>query len=442
MWPTSMCLACICSGSWRLAAGDVAGAMGAAAATAASGAATRGRAPHSTGGWGPRRNLAAQRATSLPANVAVARQLLLGYDVGGLVGGAAQWVKDSASSVASKVAMSVGQVTGIFSNASSWVNKGVQVASAAVQSMYALAHKMSDIFRDFSPLKPIFADSGGLLTLFSSGAHVRNLVHVVRDLLNTSSLLQTLSGALKQVSDMFVELSSFFTQVLSKLGMSGTARRLSGSWTSLLDGIDFKAIAKQMQEFISPLADCTSSLMNAQDVLGPLLEQLDKGLAGRSLLDAQNLTSSLQANQQKYAGAISKIVPSWQAVENLGVKMCPSVEQSQSSASSLQCRIMHFVQGSTGLSLGALSGIVGECPLAKASASSQCPTSAFSAGIKDVLGEHASELGWILAVAASLGLLGGGGGIFTFLRSQGLLGGGGGSDDESTGQSLVHNAAE
>lgn len=345
-------------------------------------------------------------------------------DVGGMVNSATQWVESSAASVANTV-MSLGDVSKIFANSSKWVEQGLAVATSALTCMRDLAQRMFSIFTQFEPLRHIFASENGMMTLITQPNSTATLVHVVRELFNTSSVLQSLNSALNQVSGMFVEISDFFTNLLSKLGMKG--RRLT-SWTSLLEGINFKAIVKTLQGYLKPLASCTTTLLGVSDVLGPMMLKLDEtlqGITGKGKGKSRRLSGinmdmllNIKKNQEKYSGAISKIIPAWQSIEKLGVKMCPTVALSQSSAFSLKCRISNFVKQSTGMDVGAITGMVKSCggqpkgQAAKTSSDAKCPNAAYSAGLKNLLGgTNSSMMGLVLAVVAGLGLLGGGGAL-------------------------------
>jgi len=377
------------------------------------------------------------------------------------VSSATEWVESNAASVAHKV-MSVGDISKIFAGSNSWVQKGVRVASAALDCMKNLAAQMLSIFKQFEPLKAIFASKDGLMTLIKQPKDTATLVHVVRELCNTSSTLEALNGALHQVSGMFEEISEFFHNLLARIGMGGSkksrllsadARRLS-SWTDLLRGIDFKHIVSTLKGYLRPLSSCTRSLLSISDVIGPMMIKMDDAFTslnggskgnGRQLFGIED-AMNLKKNQEKYSKAIAQIIPSWQAAENLGVKMCPTVALSHSSASALKCRVSSFVK-STGISLGAISGLVSDCggdpssEAKKEAKNSKCPAAAHSAGLKNVLGENANMLGWILAAVVGLGLLGVGGGAVKT-----MAGGGGeeesGDDEEGDGDSEERELVE
>merc|ERR1719203_1064810 len=102
--------------------------------------------------------------------------------------------------------MSLGDVSKIFNSSSTWVSKGVAVATAAFECMKELGATMWGIFKDFAPLKSIFASENGLMALISQPNSTATLVHVVLQLFNTSEVLQTLNGALNQVCEMFTEM--------------------------------------------------------------------------------------------------------------------------------------------------------------------------------------------------------------------------------------------
>jgi len=325
------------------------------------------------------------------------------------------------------------------------------VAAAALSCMQGLAHQMFSIFTQFSPLKPVFASKDGLMMLIKQPNNTATLVHVVRELCNTSSTLEALNLALHDVSGMFVQIQEFFHNILSRIGMGGSSkgRRLS-SWTDLLGGLNFKEMAATLKSYLEPLAECTKNLLSVSDVIGPMMIKLDETFGkftgnhtGRRLIGVQDVVN-LQKNQAKYSAAIAKVIPTWQAAEGLGVKMCPTVALSHSSAGSLKCRVSGFVK-QAGISLGSLGGLVSDCggdPSTQATQTakdSQCPAEAHSASLKNVLGENAASLGWILAIVAALGLLGAGGGAAAMKT---MSGGDSETGDEEEGDSQGEDTSQ
>ncbi|CAL1134494.1 unnamed protein product [Cladocopium goreaui] len=134
--------------------------------------------------------------------------------------------------------------------------------------------------------------------------------------------------------------------------------------------------------------------------------------------EAQNAVGSvtgLKEQADKNSRAIGKIVPTWQAVEGTAVDMCPSVLATKDTISNLKCRTTEFVSkaGLGSFVPSEVSNIVAGCPAnlpsAEQAIEAGCPKEAYSASVKDVLGENSSVLGWALAVgggAAGLGICG------------------------------------
>jgi len=368
------------------------------------------------------------------AGGAVARRLF-GFpsiDVGGIVSQAEQWVESTSGRLASVAGMS--DVIKLFNEAKTHVDQGLQVATAGWNSMQDMAARLLKVFTDFAPLKPVFASKDGFTKLVSSPTNMKTLVGVVRELLGTSSVLEALSGAMAKVSSMFVELDKFFKGLLGKLGgrrLSGEERRLASSYSELLSGLNFAGLAKEMQKYLKGMSETSVTLTEIQDVLGPLLVSLETKLSGRRL----GITDILK-DAQKYSGVISKIVPTWQGMEALGINMCPQVGLAKDEVSSLQCRVMEFTKQAAlpSFAASALGGLVSGCggkpaPPAKGAAGNSCPTSSSSAGVANLLGgANGNLLGVVLAMAVAGGCLGGG--AMAGAKAMGGSGGTGSGDED------------
>jgi len=135
--------------------------------------------------------------------------------------------------------------------------------------------------------------------------------------------------------------------------------------------------------------------------------------------EAQNSIGAITGvkdQADKNSRAISKIVPTWQAVEGTAVEMCPSVLATKDTITQLQCRTTEFVS-KAGLATwvpSQVGDIVLNCPAERPSTteavSKGCPEKVQSANVKDVLGENSQILGWAMAVAGvcGVGVCGGG----------------------------------
>jgi len=340
---------------------------------------------------------------------------------------ASSWIRNTSSSVLGAAAslLGVDKVIELFKNATTWVEKGVQVTKKAWASMMRLEGKLLHIFDDFKPLKPIFANSSGLMTLITSPKDMGTLLHVVHELFNTSSDLTYLSDAVHDVSGMFREMSSLFNEALGRVDEK-ERRRLSTvndpkarflseafDYKELLKNLDFKKLQDLLMGFKSSMEKHVEELQQARDVLSPMLEKIDSipVPAGRRL-SGVNLEQILQ-DQQKYSRAIKAIIPTWQGIEKTGIAMCPVVAESNGTSGSLKCRVASFIEKAAVPSwVGSMiSGLVSGCPAPVAEGEGAgCPSKSLSADISDLLGQNAGIIGWVFAASvAILGLLGIGG---------------------------------
>lgn len=186
------------------------------------------------------------------------------------------------------------------------------------------------------------------------------------------------------------------------------------SYDQFLGGIDFKKIVAELSHSMEKADHYAKQLAEVNATLGPVLATLSKQFTGRRLAAA--------LDQKAYQTAIEQIIPAWQGVEGLGIKMCPEVLSAKTTALSLVCRVGKFV-GNNG-ALGQLSNLLGDCPVDSADRSSdaaKCPAKAMSSGVQDLLSKNAGALGWIMYVVAALGGLGvlGGGGFAALKQMQG-----------------------
>jgi len=343
-----------------------------------------------------------------------------------MVSKAETWVADEGKKVAAVVgsALGIDKILQILKDGKKFVTDGLAMAKRGWQGMKDMVAALMSIFTGFAPLKPIFADGkGGILKLMSSKAHLKTLVSTLEGLLGTSKVMHVLSDALQKTAAMFHSISTFFKSLLSKV----TGRRLqlkassddhpeSVAWgaaerrlldlTSLMSGLSFETIRTAFVGFMSQVAGFSTTLASLNATFAPALHQLGSMLGGGRRLGL----GEMKAAQEKYAGAIKQVIPTWQGVESLGIKMCPTVLDAQESASSLSCRVQGFID-KTGLA-DSIPTLVSGCgadpatvvPPADVGA---CPATSMSAGIKDLIGENAGIFGWILAVG--MGVLGVGG---------------------------------
>lgn len=390
-----------------------------------------------------------------PRSLAVAERRLFEYSNSGVADmchSAMGWIRNTTSSVALAVGHAFGldTVVELFKNATKWVTQGYTAAQAGWTSMMALGKQLMHIYDDFKPLKPIFANSSGLVALITSPTNMGILYHVVRELMNTTDVLHDLSGALHLVSGMFTELQNLFQTFLGSvqgkgrrlLGGQGAAagRALAGAvedYTSLLQGLNFTGMVGLMRGFVETLMKHSVTLLEVRDTFSPLLTKLDSlGMGRRLSISIQ----SIMDDQKKYSAAISEIVPTWQGIEKVAISMCPLVSDAQTGSGSLKCRVSSFVTKAAMPSWASsmLSSLVTGCPPPSGgngtAAKGACPLASLSAGVDDLLGQNAQSLGLIIAVVAAIAAaLGLGGGIVAKVASKGAGSESEGESDEEHG---------
>ena len=350
------------------------------------------------------------------------------FDFAGLtdsIGGAAKWCQDTVSQVSDKV-VGVQEAATLIQHANGYIGEGGQLTSQAWNSMLELGTKMTSVYQDFKPLEPAFGRAGGAMELTTNEGMLSQLVHCVRSIISSNSILDVLGTSLDKALGIFSQIKDTVVSVVSKLG----GRRLRDSvegrrlydYNQLLEGIDFDWLSSKISGFVSTIKTQAENLVDIDTVLGPMLAKMDKtGQATRRLdivKEAQNAFGSvtgIKEQADKNARAISKVVPTWQAVEGTAVQMCPSVLATKDTISNLKCRTTEFVSkaGLGSFVPSEVSNIVAGCPAnlpsTEQAVEAGCPKEAFSANVKDVLGENSSALGWALAVggsAAGLGICG------------------------------------
>mmetsp|Transcript_46487 Transcript_46487/g.92338 ORF Transcript_46487/g.92338 Transcript_46487/m.92338 type:complete len:463 (+) Transcript_46487:3-1391(+) len=368
-------------------------------------------------------------AVAGPAVGSVARRRLLEVrekGVADMCSMATSWIRNTTGEVLGNAEKLLGidKVIELFQKATTWVEKGVQVAKIAWEAMMKVEGKMKTIFDHFKPLVPIFGNSTGMIPLITSKTNMGILIHVVLELLNTTSDLKTLSSAGNSVSKMFREMRDLFKGALGKVD-DEVKRRLSvqddpkaralskaaTDYTELLQNLNFKKLAEQLFGFKESMDRHWNNLEEANQILGPLLEKLEAVVdapAGRRLSGLSNVhIDQIIADQEKYTRAIKAIVPTWQGIEKTGIAMCPVVAESNGTSGSLKCRVAGFIQKGAMSTFGSmLSGLVGDCTEANSTVTG-CPTQSLSANVSDLLGKNAAYMGWIIAISvAVLGALG------------------------------------
>lgn len=351
------------------------------------------------------------------------------FDFAGLtdsIGGAAKWCQDTVSQVSNKV-VGVQEAASLIQNANTYIGEGSQLTSQAWSSMLELGTKMTGVYKDFKPLEPAFGRAGGAMELTTNQGMLSQLVHCVRSIISSNSILDVLGTSLDKALGIFSQIKDTIVSVVSKLGgrrlreLGPEGRRLY-DYNQLLEGIDFDWISSKISGFVATIKTQAENLVDIDTVLGPMLAKMDNtGQAVRRLdivSEAQNAVGSvtgLKEQADKNSRAIGKIVPTWQAVEGTAVDMCPSVLATKDTISNLKCRTTEFVSkaGLGSFVPSEVSNIVAGCPAnlpsAEQAIEAGCPKEAYSASVKDVLGENSSVLGWALAVgggAAGLGICG------------------------------------
>lgn len=379
------------------------------------------------------------------------------FDFNGMVDGlsnAATWAQDTATSIQDKV-VGLQEAATLVQESNAYVIEGKEVGSQAFQNTLELGGKMNETFTKFEPLKSVFASKDGIVQLGTNKGMLTTLVDSVKEIISSNSILSLLSTGLEKLCGIFTQVKDALTSIMSKLGSSSrrlwetpamAARRLG--FDDLLSGIDFEAIGSTITGFIGKIKEAATNLVDIDTVLGPMLNTLGSKSTGRLLEEEPNLldqgkkalsnmsafAGNLKGDADKNARALSKIIPTWQAVENTNIGMCPNVMQVKDTVGNLGCRTTKFVSDAAlpSFSGSGVAEIVSGCPQeevdeAKAVAAG-CPDKAMSAGIENVLGEHSQTLGWLMAAAgvAGVGAVGGAGvvGAKKFCKS-------GGNDESS-----------
>jgi len=352
-------------------------------------------------------------AANLTEGRAPSRRLLFDFATPGgvadLLSGAASWVANAMSQLAS--AVGGGQVAQVLSGATPYLQQGLQFVQACWNTFLGFAQKMVQIFQAYAPLRPIFNSPDGLMQLLTNTANIHNLVVFIQQLLTTSGVLRALGSVSQQVMSIFAKISQVVSAAMGRLTggrrldsreqehlLGPAGRRLFGYW-DMLNGLNFGYLVNAFATFVSQAGQYANILDQVNAVLGPVLQQVG-AMTGRRLQAAQ----ALAANQQKYAWALQQVVPAWKNIENLGIQMCPAVASMRGQGTSLACRIQNFV-GRGGV-LGMLGNLLGTCPMN--AGNPNCPSRPMSAGTADRLSRFAGPLGMVIAALAACGLLGAG----------------------------------
>jgi len=346
------------------------------------------------------------------------RRLFDWSDIGTSLTSAAEWATTTTEQIANQ-AVGLTEAATLFQSSDVYLNQGLTLGKAAWESILELCQKMVTIFNQFEPLKSVFADKNGLVTLLTNTGDMQLLVNTTREILSTNSVLDALANAVDQIAVVFADIQKTLTDIITKLSGTSTSRRLS-SYEDLLSGINFDTIVTSMKGFAAQFKQQAEDLTDIDTILGPLLAKM-QGSGGRRL-------DNIMEDKDKYARAVSKIIPAWQAVETTGVSMCPEVEMVTDTLANLQCRVTQFASSAALPSWvpSEVTNIVGNCKSSAPAATStnSCPAKALSADVPNMLGENSQQIGWILAIAGACGLLGGGGAIALCKKKSG-------DDDES-----------
>ncbi|CAJ1435604.1 unnamed protein product, partial [Effrenium voratum] len=356
----------------------------------------------------------------------VSRRLFDFAGIADQIGGGAKWAMDTANDVQNKV-VGVQEAAGLVEKSNTYIEEGQQLTSEAWGSMLKLGDKMGTVYEDFKPLEPAFSKASGAAELSTNQGLLSQLTHCVRSLLSSNTILDVLGSALSSAIGVFGQIKDAIVSIVSKLGGrrlrdAGAEGRRLYDYNQLLEGIDFEWLGTKITGFVGEIKKQSENLVDIDTVLGPMLAKLDKTEQAPRRLDiisdATNAVSSagdIKAQADRNARAIGKIVPTWQAVEGTAVSMCPSVLATKDTVSNLKCRTTEFVsKGSMGSWVPSevtniVTGCPADLPTTEQAVEAGCPKEAMSANVKDVLGENASSLGWLMAVgggAAGLGVCG------------------------------------
>mmetsp|Transcript_94742 Transcript_94742/g.253409 ORF Transcript_94742/g.253409 Transcript_94742/m.253409 type:complete len:390 (-) Transcript_94742:239-1408(-) len=315
-------------------------------------------------------------------------------------------------------------IMSILSDSTSLLDKSTESTNAAESSFGALQTQLTNIFSSFSPLQPLFAKGNtGLMEILTSPSNMQALLHTVTQVLGTSDVLKTLSSAVASILDVLGKVKEVIFSAVSKLSGSAEGRRLLGErrlldFTDLLQGMDFDGLISKMKGYAEQGTQLSDRLGNIQQVLQPVLDAVN---GGRRL--------SFSDDQEKYAKAIKDVVPAWQAVEGVGIQVCPSISESKNFAASMKCRIQGFTGANGALDFVAnMAGAGSDCqtPAKVEVGSGKCPEKGMSSGVENALGDNAGMIGYVLAAIAAVGGAGGVG--LAALKS--FTGGGDSDDDE------------
>jgi len=341
--------------------------------------------------------------------LATARNLQNFMDVMGSMGQAVQWAQQTTEQISNQV-VGVQEAAQLFQSSDVYTQKGMELSGQAWTSMLDLSQKMTKTFDGFKPLQPAFASKDGVAQLATNPGNFQTLVHSVREIVSSNSVLGVLGNALESLCQIFTQIKDTLTSIISKL--SGSSRRLSQEeapalrrlqdYNQLLSGINFDQIGATIQGFVGKIKTQAEDLTDIDTILGPMLAKMDKNASLARRL-------SIIEDAQKDSRAISKIIPTWQAVEQTAVDMCPSVLSTKDTVGNLQCRTTQFASQAVLPTWmpGQVADIVGNCPADLPDAAKAvelgCPKQAYSSDLKNVLGENSQALGWSMALYGALG---------------------------------------
>ncbi|CAE7378761.1 unnamed protein product [Symbiodinium pilosum] len=300
------------------------------------------------------------------------------FDFAGMadsIGNAAKWCQNTVNEVQNKV-VGVQEAATLIQGANGYVQEGTQLTGQAWDSMKGLSNKMGTVYKDFEPLQPVFASATGATQLTTDEGFLSRLVHCIREIISSNSILDILGSSLEKVIHIFTQIKDTVLSIMTKLGgrrlrQAGEDGRRLLDYSQLLEGIDFDWIGNKITGFVKTIKTQSENLVDIDTVLGPMLAKMDKtGEAVRRLDIVAQAQSSIgdaigiKEQAEKNSRAISKIIPTWQAVEGTAVSMCPSVLATKDTISNLQCRTTEFVSkaGLASWVPSQVTDIVGNCP--------------------------------------------------------------------------------
>eukprot|EP00933_Yihiella_yeosuensis_P007261 TRINITY_DN112211_c0_g1_i1.p1 TRINITY_DN112211_c0_g1~~TRINITY_DN112211_c0_g1_i1.p1 ORF type:complete len:456 (-),score=105.65 TRINITY_DN112211_c0_g1_i1:98-1465(-) len=356
------------------------------------------------------------------------------FGYGSSISSAANFITQ-ASQEASSTVLSMQKAAELLKQAEGYTNTGIEIAKKAWASMLELAAQLVVVSEKFAPLSPIFSSLTGIVQLVASKNKLKQLLDAVGALTTTNTNLGSLHTSLSKLSETYDSLHGATKAIFDNLnsaaksaGNLAKSRRLAqANLNDLLNGIDFEAGPKAVQNFFASTNATGNDLVFIDSVFRPLLEKLTAGsktdAVARRLADSGG---NVIANEQKYAEALKKFVPSWKVVETASFEFCPKVFQFKDALGVFGCRIGKFATDALlpnfAATASALGAITSGCPQLVESGGSVkagCPAKVYSEGVKDVLGENADSLAWILAIAGAAGLLGGGGLLVACCKGKG-----------------------